>query len=106
MNDNQRKMTKSQVPIAAVLVRGDDIHVGLVRNISTNGAMLDCACNIRPGDAIVVEIEGYMPIEARVAWSISPRYGLSFSTPLVEMGSPFYAILPFRGLTQRKCTAG
>lgn len=57
-------------------------HCMTVRNISQQGACIDCREELEIGQAITLETETLWPTKARVRWRISTIYGLAFDEPL------------------------
>ena len=54
--------------------QGDDL--GLIRNISTQGFMVETQLALREGEAIVIEIQSGSPIPGRVRWSRDGMTGI------------------------------
>jgi hypothetical protein len=57
-------------------------HCMTVRNISQQGACIDCREELEIGQRITIETETLWPIRARVRWRIATIYGLVFDEPL------------------------
>lgn len=57
-------------------------HCMTVRNISQQGACIDCREELNIGQRITIETETLWPIKARVRWRIATIYGLAFDEPL------------------------
>ncbi len=63
-----------------VTARGD--MVCRVRNISGNGARIECAIALSRGDRIKLELRGADPFDAEVAWAQAGAAGLRFLSPV------------------------
>ncbi|HSG35703.1 MAG TPA: PilZ domain-containing protein [Sphingomonadaceae bacterium] len=61
---------------------GDETHVITVRNISQQGACIECRDYLEVGETVTVETETLEPVSARVRWCLSTIYGLVFDEPL------------------------
>jgi len=61
---------------------GSDVHCMTVRNISQQGACIDCREDMAIGQELVIETDAIEPTKAKVRWRISTIYGLVFDEPL------------------------
>jgi hypothetical protein len=68
--------------IAATLELGSEYLPVEIRNLSSEGAMLDGVHSLPAGEHVSVEIPDIGWVEARIAWSVEPRCGLVFDTPI------------------------
>ncbi|HYJ52717.1 MAG TPA: PilZ domain-containing protein [Allosphingosinicella sp.] len=88
--------------LRAVLHCGIESHEVRLRNISANGAMLDCGEDLLEGAPVVLELAGggAVAAQARVRWCRSGQIGLLFEAPfdmtLLADGTPVKA--PASGL--------
>ena len=57
-------------------------HCMTVRNISQQGACIDCGEDLEIGQTVTIETETLWPVKAQVRWRISTIYGLVFDDPL------------------------
>jgi hypothetical protein len=57
-------------------------HCMTVRNISQQGACIDCREELEINQRVTIETETLWPIKARVRWRIATIYGLAFDEPL------------------------
>jgi hypothetical protein len=57
-------------------------HCMTVRNISQQGACIDCREDLELDQVVTLETETLWPIKARVRWRIATIYGLAFEEPL------------------------
>ena len=69
------------VDCSTLFFRGG-VHVVPVVNISSRGAMIECALEPRIGESVIIRFEGCSPIYASVRWVRDGRVGLSFGTEL------------------------
>lgn len=63
-----------------VTARGD--VVCRVRNISANGARIECAMTLSRGDKVQLELRGAELLEAEIAWAQGGATGLHFHSPV------------------------
>jgi hypothetical protein len=81
-------MKPQRPPRHALILRGV-LHCGIeshevrLRNISANGAMLDCQEDLLDGAPVVIELAGggALAVQARVRWCRSGQIGLVFDAP-------------------------
>ena len=102
-------MRPARAPRQALILKGV-LHCGIeshevrLRNISANGAMLDCGEDLPEGAPVVLELAGggAVAAQARVRWCRSGQIGLLFEAPfdmrLLADGTPVTA--PKSGLSR------
>jgi hypothetical protein len=74
-----------------VTVQGHE-QLGIVRNVSSGGLMIETHATIAIGDRLWIEPRGCQSIWGSVRWSDAPRHGIAFDTPI-----PFESLLTLAG---------
>lgn len=69
--------------LRAVLFVGRAAYGATVANISASGAMVRATAKPLGDDPVIIAIEGYTPLRARVRWSKDGCIGLQFGPVLV-----------------------
>ncbi len=62
---------------AMTAMRGEMVEVRL-SNISSMGAMVECAHSVTPGDEMVMDIIGVGPVRGMVRWAQAGKFGIKF----------------------------
>ena len=57
-------------------------QLGIVRNVSSGGLMIETHAEIAVGDRLWIEPRACRSMWGRVCWSDSPRHGIVFDTPI------------------------
>jgi hypothetical protein len=57
-------------------------QLGIVRNVSSGGLMIETHANIAVGDRLWIEPRGCQSIWGSVRWSDAPRHGVAFDTEI------------------------
>lgn len=77
-----RRTRDREYPIFAASVICGSLHVdGLVRNLTTGGAMFEGDQQLTAGAKVSLDIQGLGRIASSVAWSIGTRAGVKFDEP-------------------------
>ena len=79
----QRGAKRARVLLAAKLETSFGEVEARLRDISRQGALVECARSPSVGNEVVF-IRGSSRIEARVAWAVGNRVGLEFHSPIDE----------------------
>jgi hypothetical protein len=80
-NLGRRNRSREYAIIAASVVCGSKHVDGVVRNLTSGGAMFECNQQFTTGDKVSLDIAGLGRIASSVAWSVGTRSGLRFDEP-------------------------
>jgi hypothetical protein len=92
-DSNRRRSPRRRVLLAATLETAVGIHDVKLRNISSTGALLDCAAPPATGARVTFR-RANMAIAAQVMWASAGACGIHFDSPiketelLIQIGKP------------------
>ena len=72
-----REPRQSLMRRAVAAIDGEATEVRL-RNISVNGALVECAQPVSPGSHLIIDIVGVGPVSGTVRWAHATRFGIKF----------------------------
>lgn len=74
----RKRQVRVRVTLPALLVSGRDVVRATVRDLSQQGARIECEGQLALDRRFRVEIEGLPPVQAKVRWRRPPAAGLVF----------------------------
>jgi len=80
--DNRSAQRIMTVFKAARVASGRADDLGLIRNMSTEGIMVETQLSLHVDDAVVIEIQSGNPIHGRVRWSRDGMTGIQLERPI------------------------
>ncbi len=69
----------SGAPVSGAAVSGAN---ALVRSLSTNGALIECAARLAVGEMLEVGLPGAVTVKSRIVWSDGKLVGCRFEPPI------------------------
>jgi len=78
----ERQVTTYRV--ARIITALGQEQLGIVRNVSVGGVMIETHAGVALGDRLWIEPTGSEPIWGAVVWSDQLRHGVAFDTPLPD----------------------
>lgn len=73
-----KRQLRIEADCAATLTADGEASAAVIRNISREGARIDCESPLALGQQVRVDADGWPPILATVCWRSRPAYGLIF----------------------------
>jgi hypothetical protein len=82
--NGRRRRWRTRTRLTAQVSQADYAHHVLVHDLSADGMLLESEWTLRPGTTVTIEIDGFDPVEARIAWANGNFYGCTLSRPLAQ----------------------
>ena len=80
----KRKSARVDVHIRAILYGGSSFQSTVISDVSTDGAGLDGAAGIAPGDCVMIKLLDGREFTGTVAWWLDGKCGIKFDRRLSE----------------------